>query len=154
MAKYSDYAVRISQSTPNELNIITFELCINHINDALSFINTNDDEFSENLNYALSFLKEIMVSLDLKYPISAELLELYLYVNKLIIIGNINKDDKSLNDAIYILNGIKEGFESIDDISDVKVMQNTQKVFAGLTYGKDGSLSEYIDSSDSKGFKA
>lgn len=153
MSKYSDYQIRISQATKSELNIITFELCINYIEDALEVINKDDILFVSNVNTSLSFLREIIVALNYDYDISKELLEIYLYVNKLLIEGSIKKDRTSLEDAIYMLETIKDGFSEIkDNGDDQRVMQSSQKVFAGLTYGK-GGLDEYIDTSG-KGFKA
>lgn len=153
MSKYSDYQIRISQATKSELNIITFELCINYIEDALEVINKDDTLFVNNINTSLSFLREIIVSLNYDYDISKELLEIYLYCNKLLIEGMIKKDSTSLEDAIYMLETIKDGFSQIKDTGDdQKVMQNSQKVFAGLTYGK-GGLDEYVDITG-KGFKA
>lgn len=154
MSKYNDYITRITEANKYELNIITFELCINYINDAIEFIESDENAFSRNVETALSFLREIMVSLDLSYEISYELLEIYLYVNKLLIEGNIKKNKQNLLDAVYMLTNIKDGFLMIENTDDEKVMKNTSKVFAGLTYGRDGSLSEYIDNSPNRGFKA
>lgn len=154
MSKYNDYITRITEANKYELNIITFELCINYINDAIETIESDENAFSRNVETALSFLREIMVSLDLSYEISYELLEIYLYVNKLLIEGNIKKNKQNLLDAVYMLTNIKEGFLMIENTDNEKVMKNTSKVFAGLTYGRDGSLTEYIDNSPNRGFKA
>lgn len=154
-SKNVDYALRIANATPNELNIITFELCILNIEEALENIDSNPKLFSRKINTALCILKEIIVSLNFDYDISIELSKIYLYINRLLIHSKFNFDKNNLIDSIELLTTIKEGFEQIDEgVSTAKVMTNTQKVFAGLTYGRNGNLTEYIDNSSSTGFQA
>ncbi len=150
----NDYAIRIAQATSNELNIITFELCILNINEALEFINDNNKMFSFKLNNALLLLKEIIISLNFEYEIAKELSNIYLYVNKLLIESQFNHKEENLKDSVILLTTIKEGFEQIDDKDSKNVIQNASKVFAGLTYGRNGSLSEYVDNSAGTEFKA
>ncbi len=148
-----DYALRIANATPNELNVITFEICINNITKALENIELDQKLFNKNLDTALSALREIIISLNFDYPIAYELHNMYLYVNKLIINSKFNLNPQNLADAIELLTTLKEGFEQINDTNSEAVMKNATKVFAGLTYGK-GGLSEYIDPGESRGFKA
>ncbi len=154
MATNNDYALRISNATPNELNIIIFELCILNINEALEAVENNKKVFEQKINTAISILREIVVSLNFEYQISYELSEIYLYTNKLLISSRMNFNTQNLIDAVTLLTTIKEGFEQINDKGSDSVMANTSKVFAGLTYGRNGDLSEYIDESQSRGFKA
>ncbi len=148
-----DYALRIANATPNELNIITFEICIDNIISAIENIEQNQKLYNQNIDTALSALREIILSLNFDYEISVELNQMYLYVNKLLIASKFSLEPQNLLDAIELLTTIKEGFEQIDDKNADSVMKNATKVFAGLTYGK-GGLSEYVDPSESRGFKA
>ncbi len=148
-----DYALRIANATPNELNIITFEICIENIITALENIEQNQKQFNQNIDTALSALKEIIISLNFDYAIAQELYNIYIYVNGLLINSKFSLNPQNLLDSIELLTTIKEGFEQIDDKNTDTVMKNATKVFAGLTYGK-GGLSEYIDPSESRGFKA
>ncbi len=149
-----DYALRITNATPNELNIINFELCIEYLKESIFQLENDFSQFGKNINTSLSLLKEIIVSLNFDYDISKELRNIYLYVNKLIINSKFSLDKKDLEDAISILSTIKGGFEELNDTESDKVMKNATKVFAGLTYGKNGDLSEYIDDDKSRGFQA
>lgn len=148
------YALRIANATPNELNIINFELCVEYLSEAIDQIESDFTQFGKNINIALSLLKEIIVSLNFDYEISKELHNIYVYVNKLIISSKFSLNKKELEDAVNILNTIKSGFEQLNDTNSDTVIKNATKVFAGLTYGKNGDLSEYIDESQSKGFQA
>ncbi len=149
-----DYALRISNATPNELNIINFELCIEYLKESIFQIDNDFVQFGKNINTSLALLKEIIVSLNFDYDISAELRNIYLYVNKLIIGSKFSLNKSELEEAISILSTIKSGFEALNDTQSDAVMKNTTKVFAGLTYGKNGDLSEYIDEGQSRGFQA
>ncbi len=148
----NDYALRISNATPNQLNIITFEICIDNIKEA---IESRQDEktFNKKIDIAILALREIIVSLNYDYEISNELYNLYVYVNKILIHSKFIDNLEDIKGAVVILTTIKEGFEQISEENTETVMKNATKVFAGLTYGK-GGLSEYIDQTENRGFKA
>ncbi len=151
----NDYAIRISNATPSQLNIITFEICIENIREAIENYDIDSKIYYKRLDTSILALKEIILSLDHEYEISRELYNIYVYVNKILITSKFKENIKDLESAIIILNSVMEGFIEIDKLDDSKesVMQNATKVFAGLTYGKEG-LSEYIESTENRGFKA
>lgn len=151
----SDYVQRISSATPNQLNIITFELCISNIDDAIKNFNNDINIYNKHIDISLLLLKEIIISLDFKYDISKELYKIYIFINKLLIKSKIKFVQSDLVSSRDCLSTIKEAFEQIKESDNSKtVVKNASKVFAGLTYGKDGTLSEYIDNSTTKGFQA
>ncbi len=149
----NNYALRIANATPNQLNIITFEICIDNIKEAIENIDTNRKISENKIDTAILTLREIITSLNHDYEIAEELYNIYIYVNKILIQSKFKNNTEDLQSAILILTTIKEGFEQIDDVETDSVMKNATKVFAGLTYGK-GGLSEYIDESENRGFKA
>lgn len=151
----TDYVQRIVSATPNQLNIITFELCITNIENAIKNFDININEYTNDISTAIALLKEIILSLDFKYDISKDLYQIYIFINKLLIKAKLKFIKSDLECCINCLTEIKNAFEQLEDIDDSKsVVKNATKVFAGLTYGKNGSLSEYIDDSPSRGFQA
>lgn len=141
--KLQEYTARISRASKTELVVITFELIIKKLEEAIeNFENKNNDSFVYSLKKAQQILAHKIDSLDFDYKISYDLLSIYLYVN-----NNINKsitklEDKDLLNSISVLNKLKLAFEGIKDFDKSgPVMENTQTIYAGLTYGKD-SLNE------------
>ena len=88
------------------------------------------------------FLCELRGSLDFQFPVSYRLASLYRYVNEQLVKSITRKKDVGLASCERVLQGLKESFEEIakQDTSG-PVMENSQQVYAGLTYGK-GSLNE------------
>lgn len=83
-------------------------------------------------------------------------MSLYIYINKSILTAIYQKKNDILTEIESILQILMEGFKGI--IKEDKagpVMQNTQQLYAGLTYGK-GVLNEtYLNPNEqSRGFKA
>jgi len=97
-----------------------------------------------------------MGNLDYKYNLSYDLLTLYIFVNKAIITAIYKKTPEKLDGAEIVLEKLYNGFKEIskEDTSG-PVMQNTQQLYAGLTYGK-GVLNEtFIDpQQQNRGFMA
>jgi flagellar protein FliS len=83
-------------------------------------------------------------------------MSLYIYVNKLLINASFHKCTEELNTAKSILTKLLIGFQGVskEDVTG-PVMQNSQQLYAGFTYGK-GTLNEvYIDSREqNRGYKA
>ena len=116
----------------------------------------NSESCTHELKHAGRIINELMGALDYTYPISYQLMSLYIFLNKQLIDAGREKDVKMLDDATDILGTLRESFSSISALDySGPLMQNTQQVYAGLTYGK-GTLNETcLDPSQrSRGFMA
>ncbi len=152
-----DYTARIVNATPAQLVVINYELVIDYIEKAKESVN-DDKEFRQLLTKAIEFLKELMTSLDVSYSISLDLMELYLYVNKLIVKSTISKKFENLDEALTILTKMKDAFQIAGDKIPAETaapaMQNAQQVYAGMTYGRGSGLNEMVDMDYNRGLKA
>ncbi|MDF2586310.1 MAG: hypothetical protein K0S41_151 [Anaerocolumna sp.] len=151
------YATRVAGASRSELIVIMYEIILSDIDSAKKAFDLNEmDIYTKDLKHAGRFLNELMGSLDYRYEISFELMSLYIYVNKLIINAVYKKDPKILETAESILLKLKYSFEGVSKTDNSgPVMQNTQQVYAGLTYGK-GTLNEVTFDPNlyNRGFKA
>ncbi|SFS01278.1 flagellar export chaperone FliS [Anaeromicropila populeti] len=150
------YSKRITQANPTELVVITYEIILEHLDCAWEAAEQNEmDKFQASINGAINFLKELIVGLDFQYEIAAQLMSIYLYVNKeLLNARRANKPD-GIPGIKKVLIPLFTAFQEVSrqDQSE-PVMQNTHKVYAGLTYNR-GDLSEtYINADQSRGFRA
>ena len=148
---------RIAQASKTEMVVIVYEIILSDIEAAQTcYQNGNTAAFIKELKHAQRFLSELMGTLDYKYKISFDLMSLYIYVNKALITAVFQKNPKTLTTADSVLRKLMIGFEGIckEDLSG-PVMQNTQQLYAGLTYGK-GVLNEvYLDPREqNRGYKA
>lgn len=147
-----DYQNRITSADRQQLLVITYELFIEYVNEAIANID-NNEVFKNNLQYAKKYHGELVNGLDMSYEISKELLALYIYMNKKLIEASMNHDIQSLVEVKTLSNVLLDGWKNATLEEDKPLMQNTQKVYAGLTYGK-GNLNEVVKNNKDRGFKA
>ena len=149
--KQKIYTARISQANRSELVVIIYELMLDSIGLAQEGFQKEDLELAvAELKRAQGFLGEMRGSLDFQYEISAKLNSLYRYVNEQLVQSIVRRKDVNLDSCKNVLAGLMESFEEVakQDTSG-PVMENSQQVYAGLTYGK-GSLNEVaVDSAGS-----
>ena len=152
-----DFSLRISQASKTELVVIMYDIILEDIKAAKEALQQENKElFAHELKHAGRMINELMGALDYTYPVSYQLMSLYIFLNKQLIDAKREQDVKMLDDATDIVGTLREGFSSISALDySGPLMQNTQQVYAGLTYGK-GTLNETcLDPSQrSRGFMA
>lgn len=151
-----DYTARVAQANRTELVVIIYELILDSIQEGEMCYNNGDVEAgAEHIGKAQAYLQELKGSLDRQYELSGQLLRLYRYVNEQLITTKLRQKPVHLDAASNVIRGLMSSFAEVakQDTSS-PVMQNTQQVYAGLTYGK-GALDEVLMSQDeaSRGFK-
>lgn len=156
MDQVKDWTLRISQANQGDLLLITFEILINNIEELKSAIDSQDQQlYKQKHKHATKVLNYLIDTLDMKEDLSLDLVTLYTYVHKLLTVASIRKDKGVLDDALRVLQIIKEGFVKACEKEEggQKVMANAQKVYAGLTYGKN-DLNEVVIQDNNRGFEA
>lgn len=151
------YTARITQASKTELIVIMYEIVLEDIKAAkISYKNNDIESYNKELKHAQRFINELMGALNYKYNVSYDLMNLYIFANKAIITAMFKKTPDKLDEAEIVLEKLYNGFKEIskEDTSG-SVMQNTQQLYAGLTYGK-GVLNEtFIDpQQQNRGFMA
>ena len=152
----SDYARRITTSTPLQLVVLNYELVLFYMDEAKEALAQNDEkQFRKHLSGAQNMLNELSSSLNMSTELSWELLSLYLFVNKLLAQAAASREPKHLDDAAQILNNILVAWRALEqqETDKAPVLENSQQVFAGLTYGRAG-LDEFVPTDVARGFKA
>ncbi len=151
------FAARVTQASRTELVVIMYEIILADIDSARTYYNSGDTvAYDRELKHAQRFLNELMATLDYHYEPSIPLMGLYIFINKALVAAIFQNKTDALADAEAILQILLEGFKGVskEDLSG-PVMQNTQQIYAGLTYGK-GVLNEmYLNPDEqNRGFKA
>ncbi len=149
-----EFQTRIVGANRSELLIINYEMLIVELEAAKeSLLDEQEVVFEKSMINAHKILRELTSGLDFSYDIANELMSIYIYVNKKLIDTSMNKNEESLEEALHLLNVLLEGWRQTYTDVDEPVVNNGQKVFAGLTYGKH-NLNEMVDSQPNRGFKA
>ncbi len=152
----SDYVARIANATPLKLVIITYELAIAYIDEGVGTDAENESDFEAAITKSREFINDLRNSLDMSYEISSSLMPLYLYVDKLLAKNLYKKDLETLAECRRILKSLLGSWIKVDEKlgNTAPIVENSQQLYAGLTYGRHGQLEEYIPDLSTRGFKA
>lgn len=141
-----EFSLRISQCSRTELVVITDEIIIAYIQEAeKSFENGDREDFLFQLKKARQFVDELCSALDMRLELSFQLMRLYSYVRDCLVKAGIKNTKENLPDAIKVMQELKKAFTEVAKTDHSgKVIENSQKVYAGLTYGPGSKLNEVV----------
>lgn len=148
-----EFTIRISQANKSGLIVILYEMYLAYLKDA---IDNPDDRavFREGIRKARGCINELMNSLDFTYELSYLLLRLYIYVNKEMAAADVRGSSEQLLACRKIIEELLSAYREVSRLdTSAPVMENTQTVYAGLTYGK-GKLTESLSNERNRGFLA
>lgn len=150
--RIQEFATRVTQGTKTDLIVIMYDIILEDIAEARrvlgdesqkkSFGSPEREEYRKELLHAARFVSELMGALDYRYRLSYELRSLYVYAHKCLTEAAFSGETKKLSDVEDMMAGLKSAFVKVaEEDTSGPVMQNSQKLTAGLTYGK-GRLNE------------
>lgn len=156
------FSYRISQANRTELVVITLDMAIQYIKDAKEDQDINS--YRQNLRNAKRVIDTLVSSLDMSYDISSQLFDVYMVVERYIISAGSRSTEHERSTAGYMkllescermLTMLRKSFYEVSKTDDsAPLMQNTQQVYAGLTYSNGGGASEMLDAGANRGYKA
>ena len=148
-----EFSLRITQANKTELIVILYEMYLDYLGEAE---NAAQDKraFREAIRKARNCLNELMNSLNFDYDTAYHLFQLYLYVSREMTSADVCADVKPLKNCRMVIEELLTAYREVSrqDTSG-PVMENTQTVYAGLTYGK-GKLTESLAYQGNRGLLA
>ena len=149
--------MRISQANTAQLALILYEMIIDSIKDATSSHKKGDQEgFERDLGKAQNYLQELISMSRMDSKVAADTVSIYLFVDHELLMSLVKKEPVHLEECLGYLESLQTSFQEIAKTdTDGPLMENTQQVYAGLTYGK-GYLNESMDpmQNSNRGFQA
>lgn len=160
----SGFSLRITQSSKTALTAITLEIAQVYIRDAVAAFDGSASDNADDEKYANDYIKAVrsasrcvdnlISSLDLAQEISKDLLVLYQYMKNRLLELRRRPDKDILLSLGRCMASLQKSFEEVAKLDKSgPMMANTQKVYAGLTYGQN-SLNETLDITGNRGFLA
>lgn len=149
---------RITSANKSEIIVIIYDIIEENLALAKKALAEGDRETYRNeIKQAISFVKELLVSLDLNYEVSKNLASLYIYVSRCLNFALVSGKKEEIEAAEKVLRKLGESFREVAKTDESKpVMENTQRVYAGITYGRGLDLDETLvaPAMESRGFRA
>lgn len=149
---------RITSANKSEIIVIIYDIIEENLALAKKALAEGDRETYRNeIKQAISFVKELLVSLDMNYEVSKNLASLYIYVSRCLNFALVSGKKEEIEAAEKVLRKLGESFREVAKTDESEpVMENTQRVYAGITYGRGLDLDETLvaPAMESRGFRA
>lgn len=142
----SAYTMRISQANASAMAVVLFDIVLECIGEAKqAFAEKNPAQFQRSLSQAQGFLQELMSMSKMDSQVGCDVMSIYLFVDKQMLMSIVKQQPVNLEECAGYLEQLRSSFVEISKKdSDAPLMQGSQQVYAGLTYGK-GYLNESCD---------
>ena len=143
---------RITTGNKSEIIVVLFDMIQVDLDDALNGMKGNDQE--EALRHASEVLEHLQEALDFNYDISKDLYSLYDYAKRCIAKSMYSGRDEGILEAKKVIDPLAEAFREVaENDNSAPLMENAQKIAAGLTYGRT-DVNEAVQGGSNRGFLA
>jgi flagellar protein FliS len=100
--------------TPLELLVALFDKCVIESKKAAEYMETGRFiKANDSIRRVETIVDELRYALDMKYELSANLRDLYVYYRTTLVAANRNKDAAAIRSLIPHFEGLKESFQKI-----------------------------------------
>ncbi len=102
----------VNTASGPELTLMLYNGAIKFCNIAVEAIgNNNVQKAHENIIKVENIIDELRATLDKKYPIALEMDEIYQYIYKLLVEGNMKKDAQTIEDACSLIRTYRDAWQ-------------------------------------------
>lgn len=146
------YKMRITQAGVGELTVIMLEMEMQWIREAIEAYDNGDmDTYISNVEKAQATQVELMNGLNLDNEVSKDVYSVYVFFNKQLINSKIKRAPQELDRIVEMLEKYHESFLAIAGTdTEGPVMDQSEKVYAGLTYGSGGLVENSMGGTEYK----
>jgi len=147
--KKQEFAQRIGKANKTELVAIVYEIAIAYTEDAQTALKADDiAAFKEGLDGIKKCVDDLANTLNFDIDFSNQLLSIYNYIRRQLTAVRMDKNPETLEHIKWMLTEIGGSFTQIaDQDNSGSVMEATEHVVAGMTYGR-GVLNENVVNSE------
>ena len=145
------YTERISKAGPVGLVALNFELTLDFLQKARKMYGDNKEQVRQCVTRAREGIENLIQTLDFDVQLSFDFYEIYKYVYGLLCDVQQSNDEKKINKAldesIEIVGNLAKAWRELANKTVEEPLEtgDVPKIYAGLTYDKDGKATEYYD---------
>ncbi len=138
LERKQEFTLKISQANKTQMITIIYEMILDYLDEAIDSIGVGKhEEARRSLLRAQNCIDELIHSLNLEYELAINLRQIYVFSKKELTVAGATL---SINRIWRVLKNFKTLHEAYEELekedTSTQIMGNTQKVYAGLTYGK------------------
>ena len=149
-----EFTLRITRANKTQMIVILYDMVLVYLEDSLEAFEKEDYvTYKWNIERAKDCIDELIQSLHMEYELAGILKGLYFFYKRELASAGVQKDKEKVLPVIKMIQELKESYEQIaaQDTS-APIMENTQAVYAGLTYGKNSLNVNLSDQGTNRGF--
>ncbi|MBR5419799.1 MAG: flagellar protein FliS [Lachnospiraceae bacterium] len=130
-----DYILRITQANSTALVVILYDMFLDYGREVLE-AEPGSDEFRTAIRHTRGCLSELINSLHMEQEAAKDLYSIYRFVERRLIMADIRRTTEELPRCMEMIRKLRDAYaESVKDDHSAPLMQNTDIVYAGMTYG-------------------
>ena len=138
LEKKQEFTLKISEANKTQMITIIYEMVMYYLDEAIDNIGIGKkNDAVRSLTSAQNCIDELINSLNMDYELAKSLFQIYIFSKKELVVASATFSINRIWRVLKNFKNLHEAYEELEkeDTSD-KLMGNTQKVYAGLTYGK------------------
>lgn len=144
------FTLRITQANSTQLIVILYEMTLQYLADGEQAV--DDAGLVEAVHRAGGCIKELLNSLHREYSPAGELSRLYLFCLRRLAVCEVRRDRTILEEIRKVIAPLCDAYRQIQDQdTSGPVMNNSQTVYAGLTYGRNQLTENMADQGTNRG---
>ncbi len=149
------FTFRITQANSTEMIVILYEMLLCYLDDAQNALQEEENmAFKEAVRKSRGCLNELLRSLNMEYEPAPNLLQLYLYCTKKLARAEVRREEEGLCQIRQVIVPLHDAYEKIaEQNTSGPVMDNSQTVYAGLTYGRNRLTENMTDQGANRGMR-
>lgn len=150
-----EFTLRITQANKTGLIVILYDMILVYLKDALAEYDAgNKQEYKKNIVWAKNCIDELLASLHMEYELASVLKGIYFFYKRELTTAAVQEKKELILPVIDMVKELKESYEKIaSQDTSAPLMENTQTVYAGLTYGKGSLNVNLADQGTDRGFR-
>jgi flagellar protein FliS len=113
-------------ASPGELTLMLYEGCVKFIRQAKIALRNGDyAEKNDKLQKAQAIITELMVTLDEKQPISKDMMKMYDYIHRRLIVANIKNDSEIIDEVEKLVFDFRNTWKEVLAINRKKLSKDS-----------------------------
>ena len=138
LEKKQEFTLKISEANKTQMITIIYEMVMYYLDEAIENIGIGKKEDAQkSLLHAQNCIDELIHSLNMEYELARNLFQIYIFSKKELVVASATYSINRIWRVLKNFKNLHEAYAAMEkEDTSGSIMGNTQKVYAGLTYGR------------------
>lgn len=152
--RIQQFTLRVTQANSTEMIVILYEMLLDYVDEADNALKAKDETaLADAVRKARGCLNELLQSLNMDYEIAGNLKQLYMFCLRKLVHTQAGRAEAP-DEIRRVIVPLRDAFAQIATLNPKgPVMDNSQTVYAGLTYGRNTLTENMADQGANRGMR-